>query len=881
MAGLRTYKSKRDFSHTAEPEGAARTRRGRSVGGTFCVQKHAARRLHFDLRLEMDGVLKSWAVPKGPSLDPRVRRLAVHVEDHPLDYGSFEGVIPKGEYGGGTVMLWDEGSWTPDGDGRRGYEAGELKFKLSGHKLRGGWALIRTAGRGLREGGDGAGTGSGGDGTAGDAQWLLVKERDEWARPGEPDPWGDDDRSVASRRTMAELARGDAAIWSAQADPLAATAHDGPPAATAQGARPAAKARLPSRINASLATLVDEPPNGDDWLHEIKYDGYRILARLQQGKVRLFTRNAQDWTARYPAVARALADLPATSAWLDGEIVAFDKRGVSDFEALQQALSEGRYGELTYMVFDLLYLDGNDLRRLPLVERKERLAGLLADGSGGPERRVRLSEHLQGHGRRFFAEACRHDLEGVVCKRAGSGYAGRRSRAWVKCKCGRRQELVIGGYTEPRGSREGFGALLLGVYEGSELRYAGRVGTGFDDATLNRLAARLRAAERRTAPFRDPPRGAQARGVHWVTPRLVAEVTFAEWTSDGLLRQPVFKGLRSDKPARTVRRESSGTPAGAGRHHSESSSAERPRARRARRPTESSPVIAGVTITHPDRVVYAEAGYTKLDVVHYYQAVADLMLPYLADRPLTIIRCPDGTSRQCFFQKHPTTSLPGDIKRVTVKGAHGSSKYPVVDSVASLIAMVQLGTVEFHVRGSRAGAEDVPDQILFDLDPDDGVPWRRVRAAARELRAELLNSGLQSLLKTSGGKGLHVIVPIRPEWPRPRVAEVARDVVETLVAREPQKYTGTMSKAKRTGKVFIDHFRNSRGATAVVPYSLRARLGAPVALPLDWDELSRTAGGDAYTLKRALRRVRARRRDPWAEFQHLGQRQSLPRARAS
>lgn len=833
MAELGTYRRKRDFSKTAEPEGESGRRpkgRGRDddAGGMFCIQKHAARALHYDLRLELDGVLVSWAVPKGPSYDPRNKRLAMRVEDHPVEYGDFEGTIPKGEYGGGTVMLWDTGTWEPlEGDPREGLQKGELKFHLEGERLRGGWVLIHTGGRrGMPEN-----------------QWLLIKEGDDAARRGEPDPWGADDESVSTGRTMEEIAGGKKP--------------------KKRAARPqAGAARIPATVPLSLATLVEEPPDGDEWLHEIKYDGYRIAARVDGGDVRLFSRNGLDWTARFKEVAAALEDLPTSGTWLDGEVVVFDERGVSDFGRLQRSVKEKQRHPLSYVVFDLLFQDGEDLRPLPLTERKRRLHWLLGRGGSGLRDVVRYGDHILGRGGAVQEEACLQGLEGVVSKRAGDAYAGRRTRSWLKSKCGRRQEFVVGGFTEPNGSRSGFGALLLGVHdEEGALRYAGRVGSGFDDRTLARLSARLQRLERDTPPFADPPRGAQARGVHWVKPELVAEVRFSEWTGDGQLRHPVFLGLREDKDAGGVARELEAVVA-----RTASAPARSPR-----------PSVLGVTITHPDRVVFPDPGLTKLGVAEYYAAVAPLMVPYLERRPLTVIRCPDGIGSECFFQKHVTPSVPKAVSRARVKGADGSSVvYPVVDSPESLVAMVQNGAVEFHVWGSRVGAIETPDILVFDLDPAPDVEWRRVREAARALRDELEDRGLCSFVRTSGGKGLHVVAPhtSRARWQR--TGAFAREVVETLVAREPARYTATMSKAKRGGKVFVDHFRNARGATSVTSYSLRSRPGAPVAMPIGWDELARVKSGGEWTAERVLRRLRTREDDPWRDFWTVGAEQSLP-----
>ncbi len=724
-------------------------------------------------------------------------------------------------------------------------------------------------------------------------QWLLIKERDEEARPGEPDPWGPDDRSVATGRIMDEIAAGGKPRR--RATPAA---DRGRKHGTGRAASEAA-APVPSTLPLTLATLAGKPPEGGDWLHEIKYDGYRIAARVQDDGVRLLSRNGLDWTERFSGVAEALAALPASGTWLDGEAVVFDERGVSDFGALQRALKEGRPWDVTYVVFDLLFENGEDLRALPLTERKRRLERLLKRGGRELHGVVKYGDHIEGRGGAVFEEACLQRLEGLVSKRAGDGYAGRRTRSWLKSKCGRRQEFVVGGFTDPSGARSGFGALLLGVHdrEGA-LRYAGRVGSGFDDATLARLSKRLRRLERRTPPFADPPKGAQARGVHWTSPSLVAEVSFTEWTADGQLRHPVFRGLREDKPAAEVVREveaaapdpsgggadkgggasnTGGRAADEGGGHAGADAAPAPPSPAPARAAE--PTVGGITITHAGRIVFPDPGLTKLDVAEYYETVAGLMVPYLARRALTVIRCPDGIDSQCFFQKNVTPSVPRSVSKVRVRGADGKTVvYPVVDTAEGLLAMVQNGAVEFHVWGSSVGAIETPDILVFDLDPGPDVEWRRVREAARALRAELESRSLESFLRTSGGKGLHVVVPFssRARWPR--VGAFAREVVEALVAREPARYTATMSKAKRGGKVFIDHFRNGRGATAVTSYSLRGRPGAPVALPIDWDELGRTRGGADWTAARVLRRLKTRAADPWADFFETGRRQGLPDA---
>jgi bifunctional non-homologous end joining protein LigD len=864
MAELRTYRRKRDFAKTPEPEGGDGRR-----PGFYCIQKHAASRLHYDLRLELDGVLVSWAVPKGPSFDPKNKRLAVHVEDHPVEYGSFEGTIPKGEYGGGTVMLWDTGTWEPEGDPREGLEKGELKFLIQGERLHGGWVLVHTGGRRGRP----------------EDEWLLIKERDGEARAGEPDPWDAGDVSISTGRSMDEIAAG-------------APGHDGA-GARLRGKR---KPLIPDTVPLSLATLVEGPPEGEGWVHEIKYDGYRIAARVGGGDARLFSRNGLDWTERFPEVAAALRALPAGGTWLDGEVVVFDERGVSDFGRLQRHLKDGRAGDLTYVVFDLIFQDGEDLRELPLSERKRRLRWLLGRGGKALREVVRFGDHIDGQGPAVYEEACLQELEGVVSKRAGDHYAGRRTRSWLKSKCARSQEFVVGGFTEPAGARTGLGALLVGVNdEEGALRFAGRVGTGFDDSTLKRLRGRLDALEQSAPPFADPPRGAQARDVHWTAPELIAEVRFSEWTGDGRLRHPVFQGLREDKGAAEVRREReahaerAGDPAAAPRPDERRRAAEpdgakptpatRPKPSAKHKPSpppdssrsSGKPVVGGIAISHPDRLVFPDPGLTKLGVAEYYEAVAELMVPYLERRALTVIRCPDGIGSECFFQKHVTPSVPKTVAKVRVRGNHGAvTFYPVVDTPQALLAMVQNGAVEFHVWGSRTGAIETPDILVFDLDPAPDVEWQRVREAARQLRAELEGRGLQSFVRTSGGKGLHVVVPYSPGPRWPRAGAFAREVAEALAEREPGRYTATMSKAKRGGKVFVDHFRNGRGATSVTSYSLRARAGAPAALPIAWDELGRVGSGAEWTAARVLRRLRTRRDDPWADFWTVGERQKLP-----
>lgn len=870
---LQEYQEKRDFRRTPEPQGGATpTQSGRS----YVIQKHAATRLHYDFRLELDGVLKSWAVPKGPSLDPAERRLAVHVEDHPVAYGSFEGVIPPHEYGGGTVMIWDRGEWEPIGDPHEGYRRGRLKFRLKGRKLRGAWTLVRMRSEGGRE------------------NWLLIKEKDDQARaPGQPDILAQKPNSVATRRTMERIAADSDRTWSGDGEPEPPASEPAKrdsksSAAKAGKARPAHSAGRsrkssqldPSKLNRArpspqpafiepqLATLVREVPGGPNWLHELKFDGYRMLAVLRGGNVRLITRREQDWTGRFPGIAEALSALPLEQAILDGELVVLRPDGVSDFQLMQNALRGGKRAGLVYYLFDLPHCGGYDLTRTPLLDRKEFLRRIL-DGQP-PEGSIRYSDHIVGEGATVFQHACRYAMEGIICKQTSAPYESGRTNTWVKVKCVKRQEFVIGGYTDPSGSRIGFGALLLGYYdEQGRLRYCGKVGTGFNASSLRQILKSLKALETKQPPFHQPPRGSEARGAHWTRPELVAEIEFSEWTDDGHLRHPSFQGLREDKSPREVVREEPEAAGNSPPHAGSSGKAD------ARKPPSRSTVksaaspastnVAGVTLTNADRVLYPEQGLTKRDLAEYYSRVADHILPHVAGRPLSLVRCPEGQAGECFFQKHLAGNLPPALRGIPVHEKGGTKHYCAIDDLAGLISLVQIGVLEIHTWGSREGDIERPDHIVFDLDPGPDVSWKEVVHAARLVRDHLSGLKLESFVKTSGGKGLHVVVPIRPGPDWEEVKEFASQVASAIAGRQPGKYTAIMSKSKRSGRVFIDYLRNARGATAVAPYSTRARPGAPVSTPLRWDELSRIDGAAAYTVENLPKRL-ARTEDPWAGY---------------
>ena len=791
---LDQYRRKRDFRRTPEPQGG----HARGPGLAYVIQKHAARRLHYDFRLELDGTLKSWAVPKGPSLDPSEKRLAVHVEDHPLDYGSFEGVIPPGQYGAGSVVLWDRGRWVPREDPHEGYAKGKLKFELIGEKLRGGWTLARMGGR----------AGEGGK------NWLLLKERDGAARPlSEGDVLEERPESVA----------GD------------------PPAADAP------HAKLPAKLSPQLATLASEPPAGDEWIHELKYDGYRALCRIEHGRARLFSRSGKEWTKEMAPIAAAAATLPVESAWLDGEVVVLQPDGRTSFQALQNALSTGRADALAYYVFDLPYADGRDLRKVPLHARKQELAALLAQ-AGAARSLLRYSDHVDGNGAAFLRHATKLGVEGIVSKRRDAAYESRRTTTWLKVRLLKRQEFVIGGFTDPAGSRTGLGALLLGVYDGRKLVYVGRVGTGFDDRTLRALRARLEKLEIAESPF-ESSEVAPPKGSHFTRPELVGEVAFTEWTVDGQLRHPTFQGLREDKRAHDVVRERAAVLP----------------------PRNQATQVAGVRLTHPERVLYPEVGVTKLELAQFYESIARWILPHLAGRPLSLLRAPDGLAGEQFFHKHIGKGWPDALRRVKVREGGREVTYAAVDDAAGLVALAQMDVLEIHPWGSRHDQIEHPDRMILDLDPDPDLPWRRIVEAAAHVRVFLHDMGLTSFVKTTGGKGLHVVVPIarRLEWDE--VKDFAGGVARVLARRDRDLFTASMSKSARTGKVFVDYVRNARGQTAVAAYSTRARPTAPVSTPLRWDELLAETSADRWTVRNLGRRLAAAKRDPWAGFATLRQ----------
>ncbi len=833
---LREYRRKRDFTRTPEPAGGAAPAAA-GEGPLYVIQKHAARRTHYDFRLELDGVLKSWAIPKGPSLDPQQKRLAVEVEDHPVEYGGFEGVIPKGEYGGGTVMIWDRGWWEPVGDAAKSLAEGELKFILHGAKLQGRFVLVRLK---PREG-DKA------------TNWLLIKERDETAIPGSNTRVVDElPDSASSGRDMATIAKDADRVWRSGSGEVTV-----PPLPDPAAIAGAVRAAAPARLQPQLATAAAQAPPGDDWLHEIKFNGYRMLAHIGRGKTRLMSRNALDWTAKFPELAAALAGLRVRDAILDGEVVHIAENGATSFGGLQNALAEGKTASLVYMAFDLLHLDGWNLCGAKLIDRKAVLKALLPPDAPT----LRYGDHQLGRGPEFLASVCRFGLEGIVSKRPESRYRSGRGTLWLKVKCVASEDLIVVGWTDPEGERVGFGALLLGYHtKKGGLVYAGRVGTGFSLKMLEALRRRLDGMARKK-PTVALPEDMSAREVHWVEPKLVAEVKFDVWTGDGILRHAAFLGLREDKSSDEVVLD----PATAERRDSGGRSAP-PAPRVSPTGRDGAALVDGVRITHPERIVYPDLGISKLGVAEYYAAVAPLMLPHLAGRPLSLLRCPDGIGGESFFQKHMRGAGPA-VKAVPIAGSDGVvDEHVMIEDEKGLLALVQMSVLEFHPWGSTAAHLEQPDRIIFDLDPDETLPWARVVAAALSIRDALQGLGLRSFAKTTGGKGLHLVVPVKPAHDWRTVGEFARAFVAKLAHAEPHLYTSAMGKRQRQGRIFIDFLRNRRGATAVAAFSTRARAAATVSAPLTWDEVEAGIHSDQFTLLTLPQRLQSLTSDPWSEF---------------
>lgn len=809
---LQEYQRKRDFNATPEPAGTRR--RGRPAHALqYCIQKHDASHLHYDFRLELDGTLKSWAIPKGPSLDPKVRRLAIHVEDHPLDYADFEGHIPEGHYGAGDVIVWDRGVWEPEGDPRSAYAKGKLRFRLQGEKLAGVWNLFRTHLAGKKE------------------QWMLVKSDDDQARSesdysiveAQPD-------SVLSERTLLPRRA------KAQATPAKRAASPRTRVANAK------KAELPDHLQPQLATLVDAPPVGD-WRYEVKFDGYRILARIEGSDVRLFTRNGHDWSAKMPHQVQALRDLKLKSAWLDGEVVVAGENGLADFQALQNAFDTEHDERITYYVFDLPFLDGQDLRQVPLQDRRETLRQLL---EGRESEQVKYSADFDQPVDSLLDSACRLELEGLIGKRADSPYSGRRSSDWIKLKCKQRQEFVIVGYTEPKGSRNGFGALLLALHDNDsgQLRYAGKVGTGFSTTTLDSIHARLKPLEVDKPALAKPPTGADARGVHWLKPQLLAEVAYAQMTRDGVVRHSVFHGLRDDKPATAIDLERA-----------------MPKTRVAKPSPETT--LGDLRLTHPDRVIDASSGVTKRQVAEYYAQVAPWILPQLKDRPVALVRAPEGLGGELFFQKNAGQLHIPDV--VSYSKAQAGQAAMILNSAESLLGAVQMNMLELHTWNGTDKDFDKPDRFVLDLDPDPALPWKAMLEATQLTLTLLDELGLKVFLKTSGGKGMHLVVPLTRRAGWDEVKDFSHAIVQYLARLFPERLSAVSGPKNRVGRIFIDYLRNGKGATTVSAYSLRAREGLPVSVPIWREELPQLKGANQWHIGNLAERL-AEVDDPWADL---------------
>lgn len=867
---LERYRSMRDFKITSEPSGTGKTKALTKQELPFVIQKHAASHLHYDFRLGWNGVLKSWAVAKGPSYVTANKRLAVQVEDHPIEYGGFEGIIPKGQYGGGTVMVWDQGTWEPQAghtDIDEGLRTGSLKFILHGTKMKGKWALVRMGGKYANER---------------KPNWLLIKEHDEFERRSDdPDVTDEEPNSAVTGRSLEEIAKNEDHVWNSKETAKGNAWYRKDTADVTNKRRGAVdfgktlskvpKEKLPDFVEPELALQSSAAPDGDGWLHELKLDGYRIQARKQGDEVQLLTRTGLDWTHRMKRVAALVAGLPVERAILDGEIVVLAENGTTSFADLQAAFQDGVRKPLTYFAFDLLHLNGHNLRGLPLIERKKMLERVIEGG----EEFLRFSEHVDTSGDVVLRKACELGAEGIISKRAASKYRSGRSGDWLKLKCVREQEFVIGGFTLPSNGSHGVGALLLGYYEGKKLGkgliYAGRTGTGFTQKTHKSLRDKLEKLRRGTSAFVQVPAEAM-REVVWVRPELVAQVSFATWTADNLVRQAAFKGLREDKAAEEVRWEEPGVAPrprkGEHASHAASAAVAAKVGTGKKKTSATSPAVkAPVRLTHPGKILDTETGLTKQQLADYYWAVASHMLPHIEGRPLSLVRCPEGSGSPCFFQKHVNHMLPPGIGAVDVpdKKTGKIEPYITLSSAEALAGLAQIGVLEVHPWGSRNDDLEHPDRMIIDLDPDTAISWARLAESAAEVRKQLKKIGLESFVKSTGGKGLHVVAPIVAEYDWAVIKEFAHAFVLQMEKEEPVMYLTKMSKAARKGKIFLDYLRNERGATAVAAFSPRARPGAAVSLPLNWSELQLPERPVVHVADFEDWKGRLSR-DPWKQF---------------
>ncbi|MGF0237678.1 DNA ligase D [Rhodococcus sp. IEGM1300] len=849
---LDDYNRMRDFSATSEPAAVKRSskKNGKDHALQFCIQKHDASRLHYDFRLELDGALKSWAVPKGPSLDPKVKRLAVHVEDHPIDYATFEGSIPEGHYGAGDVIVWDRGVWIPQEDPAKAYAKGKLKFELQGEKLAGLWNLVRTHMPGKQE------------------QWFLIKHQDGAAKPeSDYDVVSAEPDSVLSDRTLPAKKSKTAAAPKALKKPARKVAQKAP-SAQLTGAH---KAKLPEQLKPELATLVEKAPQGD-WSYEIKFDGYRIMARIDHGEVKLFTRNGHDWTHKLPGQAKALAALELESAWLDGEMVVADEQGVPDFQALQNAFDANRSDAIVYYLFDMPYLNGVDLREVPVEERRVALSTVLRTSK---EPLLRFSDSFAEAPDALLNSACQMQMEGLIGKRLGSPYVSRRSSDWIKLKCKHRQEFVVVGYTDPKGSRNAFGALLLGLHDADsgKLKYAGKVGTGFNEATLNSIYEQLKPLLSKKPSVVNPPTGFDAKGVHWLKPTLLAEIAFAEMTKEGSVRHAVFHGLRDDKPAKNITEEQPTVVENKDRKPG--ASAKKTAAEKKETTAENTaPSQTGldqgkVRITHPERVIDASSGTTKMQLAEYYASIAQWILPELKDRPVALVRAPDGIDGELFFQKNAEhLAIPGIT---TLDKKLTGQPMMIINNAEALIGAVQMSTVELHTWNATSDKLDKPDRFVLDLDPDPALPWKSMVEATQLTLSVLDELGLKAFLKTSGGKGIHLLVPLTRKLGWDEVKDFSHAIVSHIAKLLPERFSAVSGPKNRVGRIFIDYLRNGLGATTICAYAVRTREGLPVSVPIFRDEVGELKGGNQWTLHNVHERLAEVGDEPWADLKKTRQ----------
>lgn len=807
---LTSYQQKRHFNKTPEPKGSKISSQQKSKN-LFIIQKHAASHLHYDFRLELNGVLLSWAVPKGPSLNPAIKRLAMHVEDHPVEYGSFEGNIPKGEYGGGAVMLWDKGTWhCDDPNPTQAYKKGHLSFDLKAKKLNGKWKLIRMNNN--------------------DKTWLLMKANDEYANSSKNfDITVEEPDSVVSNRTIDEIAQNKSTNKKTKKVNLLKELK-------------LSSSKFPHIIYPELATLVDKAPSGNEWLHEIKFDGYRLLIFKNKNKTQIFTRNHQDWTHKFKSIEKEVNKIFKENIILDGEVVVFDKNHHSNFQLLQNSIKENS-NDFYYYIFDLLYYDKYNLMELPLLKRKEILENLLSEKSS---QILLFSDHVIDNGKQFFKKACQLGLEGIVSKKIDSEYLEKRSKSWLKVKCIKRQEFIIIGFNKSD-KRNYFRSLLLGIHDkNGELIYCGNVGTGFNQESLKSIYALLEKNITPKMPLKIRPPA--SKNVTWVKPVIIAEVEFTEWTDSGILRHPSFKGIRSDKSPKKITRE----------------------VETSINQVDDANMTPHIKLSHPEKILYPEDKITKKEVAEYYEFIKDWMLPYIINRPLSLVRCPSNY-KQCFFQKHIEHKPPSGIHEITIKEKEGKGQYLYLDSAEGLLSLAQLNVLEIHPWSAHIDNIEYPDMVTFDLDPAPNVPWKKIITAAFEIKAFLENLKLKSFIKTTGGKGLHVIIPVKPEYDWDDISLFAHTLVDYMVKNNSDTYIGKMTKSARTNKIFLDYLRNKRGATAIAPYSLRARKEATVATPISWDELTTDRRDTFFTIKTIMKRLLILKQDPWKDFLKIKQ----------